>query len=342
MENTLDRRVVKWLYLGIILISLMVLVGGITRLTQSGLSMVEWKPVVGMIPPLSENEWQNEFELYKQTPEFKLNNSHFSLREYKSIFFWEYVHRLIGRVIGLVFFLPGIFFWLKKKFNRRMKIKIILIFVGGLFQGFLGWYMVKSGLIKDPHVSHFRLAAHLMAALFLIVFIYWTILDYKYKSQAIKSKIISNYILFSLFVLVIIQIFYGALVAGLKAGKVYNYFPKMGDEWLPLDFYNSFDKQGLKALLESQSAVQFVHRVIGILIFFLSVALIWKVRTLPLGKKTVFLVVSSVIFIQVILGVLTLVFSVPIFLGVLHQSIAIIILLVLINAIYKNNYKCLN
>lgn len=342
MKNTLDRRVVKWLYSGIVLISLMVIVGGVTRLTQSGLSMVEWKPVVGMIPPLSENEWQNEFELYKQTPEFKLNNSHFSLREYKSIFFWEYVHRLIGRIIGIVFFLPAIFFLLKKKFNRRMKIKVVLIFVGGLFQGFLGWYMVKSGLVKDPHVSHYRLAAHLMAALFLIGFIYWTILDYTYKSQEIKSKIISNYILFSLFVLVIIQIFYGALVAGLKAGKVYNYFPKMGVDWLPLDFYNSFDKQGIKALLESQSAVQFVHRVIGVLIFFLSIALIWKVRTLPLGKKAVFLVVSSVIFIQVILGVLTLVFSVPIFLGVLHQSIAIIILLALINAIYKNNYKCLN
>ncbi len=342
MKNTLDRRVVKWLYSGIVLISLMVIVGGVTRLTQSGLSMVEWKPVVGMIPPLSENEWQNEFELYKQTPEFKLNNSHFALREYKSIFFWEYVHRLIGRIIGIVFFLPAIFFWLKKKFNRRMKIKVVLIFVGGLFQGFLGWYMVKSGLVKDPHVSHFRLAAHLMAALFLIGFIYWTILDYTYKSQEIKSKIISNYILFSLFVLVIIQIFYGALVAGLKAGKVYNYFPKMGVDWLPLDFYNSFDKQGIKALLESQSAVQFVHRVIGVLIFFLSIALIWKVRTLPLGKKAVFLVVSSVIFIQVILGVLTLVFSVPIFLGVLHQSFAIIILLALINAIYKNNYKCLN
>lgn len=342
MKNTLDRRVVKWLYSGIVLISLMVIVGGVTRLTQSGLSMVEWKPVVGMIPPLSENEWQNEFELYKQTPEFKLNNSHFSLREYKSIFFWEYVHRLIGRIIGIVFFLPAIFFLLKKKFNRRMKIKVVLIFVGGLFQGFLGWYMVKSGLVKDPHVSHFRLAAHLMAALFLIGFIYWTILDYTYKSQEIKSKIISNYILFSLFVLVIIQIFYGALVAGLKAGKVYNYFPKMGVDWLPLDFYNSFDKQGIKALLESQSAVQFVHRVIGVLIFFLSIALVWKVRTLPLGKKAVFLVVSSVIFIQVILGVLTLVFSVPIFLGVLHQSIAIIILLALINAIYKNNYTCLN
>jgi len=341
MENVVDSRIVKWLYCGVILVSFMVVIGGITRLTQSGLSMVEWKPVVGAIPPITEKEWTKEFELYKQTPEFKLNNSHFTLKEYKSIFFWEYVHRLIGRVIGLVFFIPGFFFWIKGKFNKRMKIKVGLILLGGLFQGFLGWYMVKSGLVKDPHVSHFRLAAHLLAALTLIGFIYWTILDYNYSSQARKYKAIPNFWLICLFILVLVQLFYGALVAGLKAGKVYNFFPKMGDNWLPLEFYTSIEKQGLNAFFESQSVVQFVHRLIGVFIFFVTIILFWKVRRVSKNDQVVFWFLAFAFILQVVLGVLTLVFSVPVFLGIIHQFMAILILIALINAFYKNNYLTL-
>lgn len=333
----MNKKVIIWLYSGIILISLMVVIGGITRLTQSGLSMVEWKPIVGAIPPLNEAQWIHEFELYKKTPEYIRLNSHFTIEEYKNIFFWEYLHRLLGRIIGMVFFIPAVYFWAKGAFNSKTKINVCIILMGGIFQGFLGWFMVKSGLVNNPHVSHLRLAAHLITALSLILFIYWVIIDLKNNKKSIHQQLVSSKFLFILLLLVILQIVYGALVAGLKAGKVYNYFPKMGDYWLAPEITISIKKEGIRAFLDSQSVVQIIHRLIGIFIFILGIYVLYKLKNASKQQRRIFGAIVITITLQVVLGIFTLLYSVPIVLGVLHQTIAILVLLTTFNAYYKNS-----
>ena len=167
-----DKGLVRWLMLGCVLIAAMVVIGGITRLTHSGLSMVEWKLIMGSVPPLNEAEWQDTFEKYKQFPEYKIMHNHFTLEDFKSIFMWEYLHRLLGRLIGLVFIFPFIYFLVKKRISKELLPKLILILIWGGFQGFLGWFMVKSGLVDNPNVSHFRLAIHLITAFGLCCYIF--------------------------------------------------------------------------------------------------------------------------------------------------------------------------
>lgn len=338
MKSTKNKLIYYWLLSGCAIIALMVVVGGITRLTQSGLSMVEWKPIVGAIPPLNEKEWIQEFEKYKTSPEYKVYHAHFTLSDFKSIFFWEYLHRLIGRVLGLVFIIPCLVFWLKGKFSSEMKRRVLLIFIGGLLQGVLGWFMVKSGLVNNPHVSHYRLAAHLVMALGLIAYIYWTAMCYKHGTRRIANKMISSSLLNGFLILISIQIIYGAFVAGLKAGKMYNTFPKMGDYWLPKEIGHAFQEMGVRALTESHSVVQLIHRIIGIACVLFASYLIIKAKTYnPIIFRSVQLL-ASLIFMQVLLGIITLILAVPITLGVLHQSVAIIILLAIFRLKFKSNF----
>jgi len=223
-----NKKVVYWLLTGCILIFIMVVVGGITRLTHSGLSISNYKLISGTIPPMNDIEWQEAFDLYKQYPEYQKLNTHFDLQDFKDIYFWEWLHRVIGRFIGLVFIIPFIYFLIKKQLTKpTLKKSIILLVLGG-FQGFLGWYMVKSGLVDRPDVSHYRLAAHLTTAFITFAYTFWVILDILYPIKKEFNKRLKRIIQVSLAIL-IIQIVYGAFVAGLDAGFIHNFWPMMAD-----------------------------------------------------------------------------------------------------------------
>lgn len=328
MKN--NSAIYYWLLSGCVLIAAMVIIGGITRLTQSGLSMVEWKPIVGAIPPLNEKEWIVEFEKYKASPEYLAFHSHFTLSDFKSIFFWEYLHRLLGRIVGLVFIIPSLIFWLRKKFSPELKKKVLIIFLLGLLQGFLGWFMVKSGLVKNPHVSHYRLAAHLITALILIAYIYHAALGVKYGFKKKKSSVFLSKIVNAFLILLFFQIMYGAFVAGLKAGLVYTTFPKMGEVWIPSEFAAAINNHGMLSLMENGGIVQLIHRVLAFMVLF-SAAYIYYVCKKNNSSSSIVhasLALLIVVGSQVILGIFTLINAVPIVLGVVHQMVAIIIILI--------------
>ena len=219
--KTKQKRIIKnWLYSGLLLIALMVIIGGITRLKHAGLSMVEWKLIGGVIPPLNNLQWQETFEKYQQFPEYLKINKNMQLAEFKVIFFWEYLHRLLGRLIGLVFIIPFVIFWIKKWFNPKQKKQLLILLGLGALQGFLGWFMVKSGLVDVPAVSHFRLAIHLVTAFGLMCYIYWLILSFTETEKSVNKTInkLSQYLIIAL----LIQIIYGAFVAGKDAGALRN------------------------------------------------------------------------------------------------------------------------
>lgn len=325
--NKERKSVFRWLIIGCILIGVILVVGGITRLTQSGLSMVKWEPVVGAIPPLSEKEWEESFELYKQTPEFHTYNNDFSIQDYKKIFFWEYLHRLLGRILGLVFLIPGIYYWLRGYLDSKLKRKVLIIFCWGLFQGVLGWFMVKSGLKDVPHVSHIRLAAHFTTAVSLILFIYYTALTIKYKVRSPHFQL-KKYITI-LLVLLFLQVIYGAFVSGLKAGLMYNSFPKMNDSWLPTEMMIYLDREGLSSLFLNAGWVQFIHRWVPVAIFLYFIFILLRSRkwNLSQAQKIGLELTLVLLIIQIILGITTLLLAVPIELGVIHQLVALLLLL---------------
>lgn len=309
----------------------MVVVGGITRLTHSGLSIVKWEPVRGAIPPLTAESWQEAFRAYQSSPEYKVYNSHFSLREFKQIYFWEYFHRLLGRIVGLVFLFPSIYFWVKGAFNSKLKKQVVIIFLGGLFQGALGWYMVMSGMVDKPYVSHYRLAAHLITALALIAYIFWVALEVRGTkgTQGTQGRVLHG-LSVGMLVLVGVQILYGAFVAGLKAGLMYNTFPMMGHQWIPEELGIAFQMNGLMALLESHGVVQLIHRIMGVAVLVMA-CIIWaKTMKLDNGLSRAGTVLFTFVGIQVLLGILTLIYAVPFMLGVLHQFGAVLVLLNLI------------
>lgn len=323
-----ERRIVyRWLISGCILIGLIVVVGGITRLTQSGLSMVKWEPVVGAIPPLSEKDWQESFDLYKQTPEFQIYNNDFTLQDYMKIYFWEYLHRLIGRIIGLVFLIPGIYYWLRGYFDSKLKRSVLIIFCWGLFQGILGWFMVKSGLKDVPHVSHIRLAAHFVTAVSLILYIYYTALTIKYKVHTPNLQLRKKTAV--LIVLLFLQVVYGAFVSGLKAGLMYNSFPKMNGSWIPDEMMIFIEREGMSSLFLNAGWVQFIHRWIPVVIFtyFLYVLFFSRKWNLSTVQKLGLGLTFVLLIIQIVLGVTTLILAVPIELGVIHQLVALLLLL---------------
>lgn len=327
--NTLQKKYVTiWLYSGLFLIALMVIIGGITRLTQSGLSMVEWKLIGGAIPPLNEFEWQQTFVKYQQFPEYQKLNKGMSLAEFKSIFFWEYLHRLIGRIIGLVFFIPFVIFWLKKWFNDTQKKQLLLLLFLGGFQGFLGWFMVKSGLVDMPHVSHFRLAIHLLAAFGLMCYIYWLILNFNsvVKKQNSLLQKLSKWFIAAL----IIQIIYGAFVAGLKAG----YFLQLDDSILKNVLGYHFRNTNDFDILNNGIDVQAFHRVFAWVVFAIGLFIYKKSRNTNLAD------ISSIVFglvlVQISLGIVTLLLRVQIHTAVIHQFVAIILLLSAVKLNYRS------
>lgn len=326
----------RWLLTGLILVVAMVAVGAITRLTESGLSITDWRPVTGVVPPLSESDWQTEFGKYQASPEFLYKNRDFTLADFKTIYWWEWIHRFIARLIGLVYLIPLIYFIATKKIPGAYLPGILLIGLLGGFQGFLGWYMVKSGLVDEPRVSHYRLAAHLSTALLIASAIYWQMLrlmpgPIRYFTPSPALRRLSWLSLAALGV----QIIYGAFVAGKDAGQLYNTWPKMGDAWMPESVYAA--SPWYMNLLENESGLQFVHRTWAWVVYGLMIILSYNlIRNGSYLQKTGWALLALV-HLQVLLGILTLIHAVPIVLGVLHQLTAVFLLLGLLRVIH---YQC--
>ncbi len=305
----------------------MVSIGGITRLTGSGLSITDWAPIMGAIPPLTEEAWQGAFKKYQQIPQYKLINSAIDLGGFKFLYFWEWFHRLIGRLLGFVVLLPGLYFYFRKKFSKELFKKILIgFFLGGL-QGALGWFMVKSGLSERTSVSHFRLAAHLSLALMILSYFVWITRSYSLRMKNRVASIDESRTLHlvrplfkPLVFLLCLQIIYGAFVAGLKAGHAFNTFPLMAGSIIPPNLFEF--SPWASNFFENPATVQWTHRMIGwaVLLAFMITGLKLMIQKYPRGPlRRAFTNLSHAVYIQFVLGVCTLLFSVPVTLGVLHQ-----------------------
>ncbi len=324
-----DRLISQWLLLCLLLIFAMVILGGVTRLTGSGLSMVNWHPVHGVIPPLTSEQWHEEFGNYQQSPEYQKINRDMSIGEFKSIYWFEYSHRILGRLIGLVFLIPFLYFWWRNKIKPGLTPKLMIMFLLGGLQGLLGWYMVKSGLVSNPHVSQYRLTAHLLSAILIYGFILWTVLDLNQSNhyQPMRHSAVAAWRKMSLglIALLLVTIVSGGFVAGLDAGMIYNSFPTMNGEWIP---------EGLGALspwylnlFENQVAVQFSHRLLAIStgLLLLGWYIKGRARFEDPAIKRGFKLVGMMVIIQVILGISTLLMQVPVWLGAMHQAGALLL-----------------
>ncbi len=327
MANKDNKKVIYWLLTGCFLIFVMVVVGGITRLTHSGLSISSYNLISGTIPPLNEAEWVAEFEHYKQFPEYQKKHYHFELEDFKQIYFWEYIHRVLGRLLGIVFIIPFLYFLIRKQLTTpTIKKSLILFFLGG-FQGFLGWFMVKSGLIDQPDVSHYRLAMHLTAAFITFAYTFWVAMDLWYPVKKQINTHIRNLIRIGLAIL-LIQIIWGAFVAGLGAGWIHNNWPMMADgKWMHETVYIE-QTPVWRNFVEGKSGVQFVHRYLAYIVVGFIAYLWYKTRNLELTKpqKNGINLLLVLVLVQFVLGVFTLLYQVPVTLGVLHQVTAFFLL----------------
>lgn len=330
------KALVVWIASVCTLIFIMVVVGGVTRLTHSGLSMVDWQPIMGVIPPIGEVEWQDTFNKYKQFPEYQKLNQHMDLAGFKEIFYWEYGHRVLGRLIGVVFIVPFIFFWLAGRIEKTLKPKLVVALILGGLQGLMGWYMVMSGLVDIPRVSHYRLAAHLMLALVIFAWLFWIILGLLNSSgtKTVGKPGWSRPVSYFLLGLVIVQIIYGAFVAGLRSGFGYNTFPLMNGQFIA-DAAFMLNPWWLN-LFENGAAVQFIHRWIGILLLCVTSAVWIAAIRGDYGRR--FTRSSNILFItmvsQVLIGILTLTFIIPLWLATFHQALACILLLAVVNFVF--------
>src|SRR5210317_111329 len=321
MNNSYSKHINIWLLSLATIILIMIAVGGLTRLTESGLSMVDWDPIMGIIPPLSESDWGILFNQYKLFPEYQIKNQGMSLNEFKYIFWWEYGHRVLGRFIGIFFVVPFLFFYIKKCFsNKDLFIYLTLLFLGGM-QGLIGWWMVKSGLDINPYVSHFRLAVHLLMAqiiLSIIVFLFLkrvTLQSYK----NINNTHSALFLIFSL--LIFTTVTYGAFMAGLDAGQSYNTWPKMGDKFFPEGLFFLEDK--FWGVFENSIFIHFFHRGLAYLcVAFILVLSILHFKKIDLiAQRNHFIVIITILFIQVVVGIYVVLSNVSISLGSLHQIV---------------------
>ena len=322
-RNHHDIAVAKWLMVCCALVFAMVVLGGVTRLTGSGLSMVDWKPVTGVLPPLSEQAWQDEFSRYQRSPEFEKTNSDMDVSSFKNIFWLEYLHRLLGRTIGLVFLLPFLYFVWRGHIRKAESPKYALMFVLGGMQGLLGWYMVKSGLVNDPHVSQYRLTAHLVAAFAIYAYMFWVALSLLFPDRNRQHAWYGKTV--ALTSLIAVTILSGGFVAGLKAGKIYNTFPMMGDSWIPPGLASM--QPAWRNVFENTATVQFDHRILALTTFAVIFVYWLRIRGVPLPKRAAKAVngLLHTATLQVALGVLTLLFAVPVFLGAAHQAVAMLL-----------------
>ena len=328
------NALVYWLLFCCASVFAMVIVGAITRLSGSGLSIVEWKPLIGTFPPMNDTEWLRVFDLYKQSPEFQKKNFWMELSDFKAIFFWEWSHRLLGRMIGMFYALPFMFFLLRGWVPRGYKLKLFGIFILGGAQGFMGWYMVKSGLVDVPAVSHYRLAAHLSLALLIYALMLWIAMTFRKMAKSAIPKPDTALYAHGWITLgfIIITIFWGAYTAGLDAGLVYNdTFPKMGETWMPNEIW--FYKPFWVNFFENHAGVQFVHRWLAILTA--CVVLSFSLNALRRQRTELcFAALGAFVFLQVGLGIATLMSGVSLPIAVLHQGGAVILLTLLLYCLH--------
>ncbi|PCJ22078.1 MAG: heme A synthase [Gammaproteobacteria bacterium] len=318
-----NKSIAIWLLVVAASIFCMIVLGGVTRLTNSGLSMVDWKPIMGIIPPLTDSDWQASFAKYQQFPEFQKLNSDMTLEGYQGIFIFEYLHRILGRLIGLLFLLPFLYFLFTKQIHRSDTIRFTALFILGGLQGLLGWYMVKSGLSKDPHVSQYRLTAHLGSAFLLYGYICWVAFGYLISrgpqsvSQGIKAY---GFVITGL---IFVMILSGGFVAGTRAGLAYNTFPLMAGHFIPSGMYSV--QPFWINWFENITTIQFNHRMIAYLLA-LTVPLFWFMVTRYTQYKglSIHLLLAALIG-QICLGITTLLLSVPVALGASHQTGAVVL-----------------
>ena len=341
IENKVFQKyILYWLALMFWIISIMIIVGGLTRLTDSGLSITKWQLFSGILPPLDNKQWYEYFELYKKIPEYKLQNYLMTLKEFKVIFWWEFIHRFLGRLIGIFSLLPLIFFSIKLGFNKTKKLYTIFILI--CFQGFVGWYMVASGLVDRVDVSHYRLSLHLVLAFIILSLILWNYLSYKkikHSEQKISSSLPIIFIL-----LVFSQISIGAFVSGMDAGKIYNSWPLMGATYFPDDssIVNLFNSN----VFNDPSLVQFMHRNLAYLIFIfylLILFVVYKNNALNFFKATK--IIGFILIIQIVLGILTLLSGAQIIVSSMHQISSIFLVSASVYLLYLNlniNLQLLN
>jgi cytochrome c oxidase assembly protein subunit 15 len=316
-----------WLVAVAVLIAAMVLVGGVTRLTESGLSIVEWKPVSGVLPPLSEQAWTDAFEAYKQIPQYQEINADMTLSEFKTIFWWEFSHRLLGRIIGAAYLLPFLFFLWRGALTGELRKRLWSIFALGALQGVVGWWMVASGLTERVEVSQYRLATHLVLALVIFASIVWTLREFKGEpapDAPARVKFFGRAIL----VVTFVQIYLGALVAGLRAGLVYNTWPAIDGGFVPTAARLWYEDPWWRNLFENALTVQFDHRMTAYALFLLA---LWHAIDASRARAGAAVVngawlLFAAIMVQAVLGILTLLGQVPLPLALTHQAVAIVVL----------------
>ena len=328
---SIKKSITSWLLFMFWIISIMIIVGGLTRLTDSGLSITQWELFSGFIPPLTDISWNKYFDLYKEIPEFKLQNYDMTMAEFKVIFWWEWIHRFLGRLIGISFLIPLIYFTYRTSFKQMLNYYVIFFLI--CFQGFIGWYMVSSGLVDRIDVSHYRLAVHLMIAFIILSLILWNYLDLKVLN--FPERNISFYL--SLFLLFIIyaQISIGAFVSGMDAGKIYNSWPLMGNSYFPDD--NNINNLFEVSALSDPSLVQFIHRNLAYLIGIFYILIFYKIyrnKMYDLYKSINYL--GIFIILQIILGIFTVLYGAQIYVASMHQISSIFLVSSSIYFFYLN------
>ncbi len=339
IKNTPSKAVAIWLLIGVGMIIIQIMLGGITRLTESGLSITEWKPVTGTLPPLDSIAWQAEFDKYKGTDQFKYVHQNFTLAEFKSIFFWEWFHRVWARMMGIVFLFGFIYFLLKKKFNKEMVLPMVTLFLLGGLQGAIGWMMVKSGLVPEKYfVGHVELATHFIAAIGLLSYTGWFALKFIVApEQKVINTSLRTLLLFILFIL-FFQLIYGAFMAGLKAGELAPTWPDINGKLIPVNLFESMPL--VKNFAYNPITIHFVHRGLAYILLGLIISWFWKARLVD-GNRLFSKLRRSILLlvcVQVILGIVTVINATYpnrlVWLGVMHQFTAMLIVMVVVGLLY--------
>ena len=331
-NKNINNQLSIWLITMFFIISVMIIVGGLTRLTDSGLSITKWQLFSGLIPPLNQEDWIMYFNLYKQIPEFKLQNFNMTISEFKIIFWWEWAHRFLGRLIGICFLLPLIYFSFKIKFSKLLNFYFIFFLI--CFQGFLGWYMVSSGLVDRIDVSHYRLSVHLVLAFLILSLIFWSYLKISVRNNN-QSFRINRFIPFCFLILIFVQIAIGAFVSGMDAGKIYNSWPLMGSTYFPND--NNISNLFKLSAFDDPSLVQFIHRNLAYVISIFYLLILFKIyrnKIYDLYRSVNLL--GIIIIIQVFLGVFTILYGAQILIASMHQLSSIFLVSSCIYFIYVN------
>jgi len=331
VNTKINNQISVWLLFMFLIISVMIVVGGLTRLTDSGLSITEWQLFSGLLPPINQNEWINYFNLYKKIPEYQLQNFNMSLDEFKIIFWWEWAHRFLGRLIGISFLIPLIYFSFKIRILKLINLYLIFFLI--CFQGFIGWYMVSSGLIDRVDVSHFRLSIHLLIAFIILSLILWSYLKINVNSKTMNK--INYFIPIFFLLLIFTQIIIGAFVSGMDAGKIYNSWPLMGNSYFPDD--NNIINLFKLSAFSDPSLVQFIHRNLAYVITFFYLFMIYKVyknKVYELYRSIIIL--GFFIILQIILGIYTVIYGAHIYIAAMHQLSSIFLVSSSIYFFYLN------